>query len=71
MYDDFTHLKHLSNTNNLWIEGDFNLPDINWNNMSVIGTTYPNNMNKFFIDTIQEISKEQGPGLLNELDRWI
>jgi len=27
--------------------------------MSVIGTIYPNNMNKFFIDTIQEKSMEQ------------
>ena len=27
--------------------------------MSVIGTAYPKNMNKFFIDTIQEISMEQ------------
>ena len=55
MYEDFTHLNILSNANNLWIAGDFNLPDINWNNMSVIGTIYPINMNKFFIDTIQEI----------------
>ena len=59
MYEDFTHLKHLSNTYKLWIAGDFNLPDINWNNMSVIGTAYPNNMNKFFIDTIEEIPMEQ------------
>ena len=27
--------------------------------MPIIGTIYPNNMNKFFIDTIQEISMEQ------------
>ena len=68
MYEDFTHLKHLSNKNNLWIAGDFNLPDINWNNMSVIGTTYPNNMNKFFIDTIQEISMEQIVDIPTRLD---
>ena len=43
------------------------MPDINWNNMSVIhvGTTYLNNMNKFFIDTIQEISMEQIVGFSN------
>ena len=59
VYEDFTHLKYLSNAYNLWIAGDFNFPDINWNNMSVLGTAYPNNMNKFFIDTIEEISMEQ------------
>ena len=72
VYEDFTHLKYLSNAYNLWIAGDFNFPDINWNNMSVLGTAYPNNMNKFFIDTIEEISMEQivdfPPRLDNILD---
>ena len=39
--------------------------------MSVIGTTYPNNMNKFFIDTIQEISMEQIVDFSTHLDNII
>ena len=36
--------------------------------MSVIGTIYPNNMNKFFIDTIPEKSMEQTVDFPTRLD---
>ena len=36
--------------------------------MSVVGTIYPNNMNKFFIDTIEEISMEQIVDFSKRLD---
>jgi hypothetical protein len=39
--------------------------------MSIIGTIYPNNMNKFFIDTIQEISMEQTVDFPTRLDNII
>jgi hypothetical protein len=41
--------------NSLWIAGDFNLPDINWNNMTIEGSTYPNHINKSFIDIVQDL----------------
>ena len=39
--------------------------------MAVIGTLYPNNMNKFFIDTIQEKSMEQTVDFPTRLDNII
>ena len=39
--------------------------------MSVIGTIYPNNMTKFFIDTIQEKSMEQTVDFPTRLDNII
>jgi hypothetical protein len=37
VYKDFTHLKQLTKNGNIWIAGDFNLPDIdlNWGVMLV------------------------------------
>ena len=44
--NDFVHLKTLTKHNSLWIAGDINLPDINWNKMTIEGSTYPNHINK-------------------------
>jgi hypothetical protein len=52
-------LKDLAKNNNTWIAGDFNLPDIEWKGMSVLGSMYPNHLNTFFIDIIQELALEQ------------
>lgn len=38
---------------------DFNLPNIEWKDMSVLGTMYPNRLNTFFIAIIQELALEQ------------
>ena len=35
VYKEFTHLKQLTKNGNIWIAGDFNLPDIDWKSMSV------------------------------------
>ena len=53
--NDFVHLKTLAKHNSLWIAGDFNLPDINWNKMTIEGSTYPNHINKSFIDIVQDL----------------
>jgi hypothetical protein len=45
--------------NNTWITGDFSLPDIERKGMSVLGSMYPNRLNTFFIDIIQELALEQ------------
>lgn len=52
-------LKDLAKNNNTWIAGDFNLPDIEWKGMRVLGSMYPNRLNTFFIDIIQELALEQ------------
>ena len=57
--NDFVHLKTLAKHNSLWIAGDFNLPDINWNKMTIEGSTYPNHINKSFVDIVQDLYMEQ------------
>jgi hypothetical protein len=57
--NDFVHLKTLAKHNSLWIAGDFNLPDINWNKMTIEGSTYPNHINKSFVDIVQDLCMEQ------------
>jgi hypothetical protein len=53
------HIKELAKNNNTWIVGDFNLPDIEWKGMSVLGSMYPNRLNTFFIDIIKKLALEQ------------
>jgi protein gp37 len=57
--NDFVHLKTQAKHNSLFIAGDFNLPDINWNKMTIEGSTYPNHINKSFVDIIQDLCMEQ------------
>jgi hypothetical protein len=57
--NDFVHLKTLAKHNSLWIAGDFSLPDINWNKMTIEGSTYPNHIKKSFIDIVQDLCMEQ------------
>jgi hypothetical protein len=59
VYKEFTHLKQLTKNGNIWIAGDFNLPDIDWKSMSVATSIYPIRLNKFLLDTIQELDLEQ------------
>ena len=58
VYKEFTHLKQLTKNGNIWIAGDFNLPDIDWKSMSVATSIYPIRLNKFLLDTIQELDLE-------------
>ena len=34
----------------IWLAGNFNLPDIDWNNYSITGNNYPLPMNESFLD---------------------
>ena len=52
-------MKQLTKNGNIWIAGDFNLPDIDWKSMSVATSIYPTRLNKFLLDTIQELDLEQ------------
>ena len=49
----------MTNNNNTWIAGDFNLPDIEWKGKSVLTSMYPHCLNTFFIAIIQELALEQ------------
>jgi hypothetical protein len=69
--NDFVHLKTLAKHNSLWIAGDFNLPDINWNNMTIEGSTYPNHINKSFIDIVQDLCMEQIVDFPTRLDNTL
>ena len=43
----------------IWIGGDFNLPDINWDMLNITGYQYPQQMNKSYLDHIQSLCLHQ------------
>ena len=43
----------------IWIMGDFNLPDINWNSYTIDKHQYSKEINELFINTIQSLNLEQ------------
>ena len=43
----------------IWIAGDLNLPDINWNNCAVEGTSYPVSLSNIFLDFISTYGMTQ------------
>ena len=43
----------------VWIGGDFNLPDIDWNDLKVVGHQYPRAVNQAFIDKITDVGLYQ------------
>ena len=45
--------------NSIWIGGDFNLPDIDWEVKSINNYQYPKQLNERFIDLIYSCSMEQ------------
>ena len=69
--NDFVHLKTLAKHNSLWIAGDFNLPDINWNKMTIEGSTYPNHINKSFVDIVQDVCMEHIVDFPTRLDNTL
>ena len=42
----------------IWIMGDFNLPDINWNSYTVEKHQYKKEINELFINTVQNLNLE-------------
>ncbi len=43
----------------IWLTGDFNLPDINWASMSIIGHQYTTAVNNCFISTFNDLGLTQ------------
>ena len=52
-------LDSLDTKNAIWIGGDFNLPDINWTNETVVGHQYPIAINNAFIDKTRDLGLMQ------------
>ena len=43
----------------IWIAGDFNLPDIDWNELAVTKSQYNKDMNEIFLDTFLDQGLKQ------------
>ena len=56
---EFRKLKAKAKGNPLIIGGDFNLPDIKWDNYTISGSRYPQSMTYKYLATIAECSFEQ------------
>ena len=66
--------KEISNSNKhavIWIGGDFNLPDINCNSISVNGNHNLLQMNNKFLEMIQNCNLDQVMKLLSRLDNTL
>ena len=57
--DTIRSLSSRFNGSVLWLGGDMNLPDIDWNSSSIIGHSNPIAMNSAFIDAIHDVGGEQ------------
>ena len=42
-----------------WLGGDFNLPDINWQNQDITGNQYPLSVNELFLEMSQDLGLQQ------------
>ena len=52
-------MKAESGNSTVWIGGDMNLPDIEWENLTIIGNQNPTELNCKFIDTINDCGLDQ------------
>jgi hypothetical protein len=57
--NELTNIKTKHKNAVIWIMGDFNLPDINWNSYTIDKHQYTKEINELFITTIQNLSWEQ------------
>ena len=67
-------LEEISNSNKnavIWIGGDFNLPDINWNSMAVNGNHNLLQMNNRFLEMIQNCNLDQVVKFPTRLDNTL
>ena len=45
-----TNITQNNPNSSIWISGDFNLPDINWEDGSITGHNYPHNFAELLLD---------------------
>jgi hypothetical protein len=56
---DILRLVDLHKTSTIWIGGDANIPDIDWENYIITGNKYPRDINEHFIDTKSDMGLSQ------------
>ena len=59
MCNELSNIKKQYKNAVIWIMGDFNLPDINWNSYTIDKHQYSKEINELFINTIQSLNLEQ------------
>ena len=57
--EEIANLKKKAKKNIFVIGGDFNIPDIDWKNLTTSGSQYPKSTSKAFLDLISDNSLEQ------------
>ena len=58
-FEEIKRLTSMQRKNSVWIDGYFNLPDIDWKVKSINNYQYPKQLNERFIDLIDSCSMEQ------------
>ena len=56
---DINNIVNKNKNSTIWIAGDFNLPDINWTDLTVPGTQYNKQLNNIFLDTFLDLGLKQ------------
>ena len=51
------HVRFKNNT--MWVGGDTNLPDINWQKECIVSNNYTKCINQIFLDTLKDIAYQQ------------
>ena len=59
LFDEIKRLSKKYKHNPVWIGGDFNLPDIDWETKSIIGSQYPKSLNVSFLETLDLCNSDQ------------
>ena len=59
IFEERKRLVSMHRKNPMWIGGDFNLPDIDWEVKSINNYQYPKQLNERFIDLIDNCNMEQ------------
>jgi hypothetical protein len=55
----FRHLHLAYPTSTIWLAGDVNLPDIDWNSCTITGNNNPKQTNQLLLDAVLDTSSEQ------------
>jgi hypothetical protein len=59
LFQDIEKIANNNPSSIMWVAGDFNLPDIDWKTISIIGNRYRKSINEGFLETISSIGLEQ------------
>ena len=54
--EDIKHIESKYPNNAIWIGGDLNLPDIDWNENEVVSSQYLQDISRTFLDTVSQVA---------------